>query len=512
MSFKVLHGDALEVARGMEPGSVHCIITSPPYWGLRDYGVDSAIGLEVTPEEYVARVVEMFRAFRPVLRDDGTVFLNLGDCYAGSWGNYGAREGNQRSRIAERWHRPAYEDNKSGWDDLPPTANVPGLKHLDRCDIPGDVVRALRADGWYWRQTIIWNKPNPMPESMQGWRWEKHKIQAESGKRGRERQRVGAHPDRPQQDHNGRDFQSSTKWVDCPGCEKCLPHGGYVLVKGSGRPTTSHEYIFLLSKTDNYFYDSEAVREEHQTIGDKSAHAFGRKANAGGATQGNAHSFHSAGRNMRSVWTFPAGQAEWEYCDNCHTLFTGPNRSLIHRIPDSKIKDRLIRQCPKCKRTDAWVDHFAAFPEELPKRCIKAGTSEKGVCKKCGAPWVRVVKVIGKQVTKAMKIAGCDSQGEYHGEAQGDYEKANAQNPSDTKRRILKKMSQVTEHDWLPSCDCDAGEPVPAVVWDPFCGSGQTGIAALNLGRSFVGIDMKREYCDVTIARLRELSSQQRLI
>lgn len=513
MSYQVLHGDALEVLRGMESESVHCGITSPPYWGgLRDYGVDRQIGLEVTPEEYVARLIKVFREFKRVLRKDGTLWVNLGDAYAGSNQGRGTKylSAKQASNTGTQW-MVGQEIRR-----LPE-----GLKPLDLCGIPGDVVRALRADGWYWRQTIIWNKPNPMPESMQGWRWEQHMVQVEGGKRGRERQRVGAHPDRPQQDHNGRDFQPSTKWIKCPGCEKCLPHGGLMLRKGSWRPTTSHEYIFMLSKTDTYFCDPEAVREVYteSTIQRISQPTFDRQ--TGGprdysrgtnpdrsARQAleNLATHPESGRNLRSVWTFPAGQADWEYCDKCGMLYTGPNRRSIQIIPDpddpapDDEKKKRVRLCPKCKATKHWVDHFAAFPLELPRKCIMAGTSEKGVCKKCSAPWVRVVEVSYRNDTT---ITGRPAVGN-RVRSQGKEDEVMGY--AERTRRISKTL------DWLPSCDCDAGDPVPPVVVDFFCGSGQTGIAALKLGRSFIGIDLKREYCDVTNARLKELTSQQRLI
>jgi DNA modification methylase len=160
----ILNGNALHIP--LADQSVQCVVTSPPYWGLRDYGIGGQLGLEPTPEEYVANMVAVFREVWRVLRDDGTLWLNLGDSYAGSWGNYGARNGEQRSRIAERWHRPGYEDPRQGWEGLPPTANVPGCKPKDLVGIPWRVAFALQADGWYLRSDIIWSKPNPMPESV----------------------------------------------------------------------------------------------------------------------------------------------------------------------------------------------------------------------------------------------------------------------------------------------------------------------------------------------------------
>jgi hypothetical protein len=156
------------------------------------------LGLEPTPEAYIGHLILCLREWRRVLRDDGTCWVNLGDSYAGSWGNYGARKGNQRSRIADRWHRPAYEDPKEGWDGLPPTASVPGLKNKNLCGIPWRFAFAAQADGFYLRSDVIWHKPNPMPESV------------------------------------------------------------------TDRPTKAHEYLFLLSKQERYYYDAEAIKEPAQ--------------------------------------------------------------------------------------------------------------------------------------------------------------------------------------------------------------------------------------------------------
>ena len=150
------NGDCLEVLRTLPDESVQCCVTSPPYWGLRDYGHDGQIGLESTPEAYVGRMVEVFREVRRVLREDGTLWLNLGDSYAasgvsglGTTSGHGKFRGGAKtdSRIRER-SCPA------------------GLKVKDLVGIPWRVAFALQADGWYLRQDIIWHKPNPMPESV----------------------------------------------------------------------------------------------------------------------------------------------------------------------------------------------------------------------------------------------------------------------------------------------------------------------------------------------------------
>lgn len=152
-------GDCLEVLRGMEDNSVHCCVTSPPYYGLRDYGMDGQIGLEPTPDEYVARMVAVFREVRRVLRDDGTCWVNLGDSYASnpkSGGRSTSKAFHGSGALAESDHKtPARQ-----W--IAPQ----GFKPKDLLGIPWRVAFALQSDGWYLRQDIIWAKPNPMPESV----------------------------------------------------------------------------------------------------------------------------------------------------------------------------------------------------------------------------------------------------------------------------------------------------------------------------------------------------------
>ena len=154
MSAPVIHiGDCLESLRAMPAESVQTCVTSPPYFGLRDYGVDGQIGLEATPDAFVARLVDVFREVRRVLRDDGTLWLNLGDSY--NAGRDGGHAGGAKQASLTRHNGIA----RSG-------ANVVSLKPKDLIGIPWRVAFALQADGWYLRQDIIWHKPNPMPESV----------------------------------------------------------------------------------------------------------------------------------------------------------------------------------------------------------------------------------------------------------------------------------------------------------------------------------------------------------
>jgi len=186
----IYHGDCIDQMRSISEGSINCCVTSPPYFGLRDYGIDGQIGLEGTPKAFVAKMVDVFREVRRVLRDDGTCWLNLGDSYAGSGG-----AGTQFTKggiAATGVEAPStYKDAKHT-----PARKLDGLKPKDLMGIPWRVALALQDDGWYLRQDIIWHKPNPMPESVR---------------------------------------------------DRC---------------TKAHEYIFLLTKSNKYWYDSDAVRED----------------------------------------------------------------------------------------------------------------------------------------------------------------------------------------------------------------------------------------------------------
>ena len=151
----ILVGDCIKSMRGLPDQSVHTCVTSPPYFGLRDYGHDGQIGLEPTPDEFVAKLVEVFREVRRVLRDDGTLWLNLGDSYA--------RQGGRESTQGRHWD--GREADPGAMHSTRHASDI-GLKPKDLIGIPWRVAFALQADGWYLRQDIIWHKPNPMPESV----------------------------------------------------------------------------------------------------------------------------------------------------------------------------------------------------------------------------------------------------------------------------------------------------------------------------------------------------------
>lgn len=202
----LLTGDALTKLRELPSAIVQTCVTSPPYWNLRDYGVDGQMGLEPTPEAYVAAMVEVFREVKRVLKDDGTVWLNIGDSYAGYWGEkyshkpFGEDRAGDASTVPNKKspNFKSYNKNKFRHDTINGSKTQPppaGFKPKDLIGVPWLLAFALRADGWYLRQDIIWEKPNPMPESI------------------------------------------------------------------NDRCTKSHEYIFLLSKSSRYYFDAKAISE-----------------------------------------------------------------------------------------------------------------------------------------------------------------------------------------------------------------------------------------------------------
>ena len=160
--YQVLIGDCIEGMRTLPDQSVHTCVTSPPYFGLRDYGMAGQIGLEATPDAFVARLVDVFREVRRVLRDDGTLWLNLGDSYASSQSNNGGYS--EKSTLAG-FTSPETKGRRANDATKPHKINH-GVKPKDLIGIPWRVAFALQADGWYLRQDIIWHKPNPMPESV----------------------------------------------------------------------------------------------------------------------------------------------------------------------------------------------------------------------------------------------------------------------------------------------------------------------------------------------------------
>lgn len=272
---KIIVGNNIEILKKIPEKSINMCVTSPPYWGLRDYGVEGQIGLEKTPQEYVLKLVEVFREVKRVLRDDGTVWLNLGDTYfphGGSRGNKKPAGDTLRGRNNDYQPAPKFDNNC-------------GLKQKDLVGVPWRVAFALQDDGWYLRSDIIWSKPNPMPQSVKD------------------------------------------------------------------RPTTSHEYIFLLSKKPRYYYDMESIREP---LSDSRQKQAGTKVDPG----------NDADKRKKQI-EHDVNRGSGGHFDG-HKWFMNPNgknKRTVWSVNTKPFKGA----------------HFAVFPPELIKPCILAGCPEKGI-------------------------------------------------------------------------------------------------------------------------------------
>lgn len=481
---KIMIGDALEKLKELPDKSVHCVCTSPPYFHQRDYskcqcskgaylseesvpanerdtqavggptkknyrhgkadpncpickgtGIiegmkDHQLGLEKSPEEYVEKLVEVFREVKRVLRDDGTLWIVIGDSYATMSGGMEQlkRLGTDTPQYGAISYAEGYvgvsQDGKQGND----------LKHKDLMGIPWRTAFALQApyrkcltcgteahdsrwgkvrdktgtthficpeclairvhkiseEGWYLRSEIIWSKPNPMPESV------------------------------------------------------------------TDRPTKSHEQIFFFTKSSSYHYDQEAIREVYNYDGRRDTMMKGSKKYASSLfsdqTTQTVHErgherWPSSGRNARSVWE----------------IATEPYQDA----------------------------HFAVFSRELPERCIKAGSSERGCCSKCGAPWERIVE------TERTFESGSGRAGHIPSGKSGPF----LQGGGETIDIRRGPVTATTTTGWQPTCGCYTVQEVlsesgivPCTVLDPFAGSGTTGEVARSLGRSSILIELNPQY------------------
>jgi DNA modification methylase len=346
MGIKILKGDCLETLKSLDEQSINTCVTSPPYWGLRDYGTgewvggdpdcphmrttkiskdtatghkamyeqgnvvgdaiykskcpkcgsvrkDKQLGLEETPEEFVENLVRVFKEVKRVLRDDGTVWLNLGDSYY----NYRPGKGQALSKQSV-----SNTDQDLPQDCARRGNKIAGLKEKDLVGIPWRVAFALQADGWYLRQDIIWHKPNPMPESVR---------------------------------------------------DRC---------------TKSHEYIFLLSKNPKYYYDNEAIKEDAKSAGKKSDGFKGRQ---GGAE------YHATGGGIGSE----------------EKIYNKKNKRSVWTITTKPYKEA----------------HFATFPTELIEPCVLAGCPEE-ICVDCGKPYKRVMQKPKQLEIERNKRSGLDDR------------------------------------------------------------------------------------------------------
>jgi DNA modification methylase len=284
MSVRIINADVCEGLRTLEAETVHCCVTSPPYWGMRDYGVDGQIGLEKTPEAFISKMVEVFREVKRVLRSDGTAWVNMGDGYASAGG--AGWQGKNGERATRTFTAPNFKGN---------SAVAANLKPKDLIGMPWMLAFALRADGWWLRQEIIWHKPNPMPESC---------------------------------------------------ADRC---------------TKAHEHIFLLSKSERYAYDADAIREGRTS--DEDADGF-----RGGSYVGGQPGKRAIAGNKRVK--VPGG---WDRGEGAHGTIHRDGRTSAE-YQEAPIRPGRNKRSVWTIATQAFSEaHFATFPEELAETCIKAG-------------------------------------------------------------------------------------------------------------------------------------------
>ncbi len=394
-AWEILEGDALARLRELPDEHVQTVVTSPPYWGLRDYGVEGQIGLEDSPEAFIDRLVEVFAEVRRVMRPDATLFVNMGDCYAaapagnakGEFSTSSLTNPGRQNEAHGGLNRIARRDEAARARRAGRAARAGcGRKPKDLIGQPWMLAFALRDRvGFYLRQEIIWHKRSVTPEST-------------------------------------RD-----------------------------RPTRAHEQLFLLAKSERYFYDYEAVREDAVTpAGTRAGKGSARRAaEAGVNARPPEYAIYTGRRNKRSVWTL------------------GPERSP--------------------------VEHFATFPTKLVEPCVLAGTSARGACAACGAPWRRVLSKASGGAIGASWLPHS---------AERDAARGNSKTESSEGYTPGKTIG------WEPTCECvgpDGGRPatVPCVVLDPFSGTATTGVVALRHGRSYVGVELSPKYAEISRERLR---------
>ena len=430
-------------------GLFHACVTSPPYWGLRKYTGDQGeepLGLEATPERHIERLVEVFREVRRVLRDDGVVWLNYGDCFGGSWGNYGSRDGGQRDQTVKKFDRPGSTPS----DMRPGTSNqTSGNLML----MPHRLAIALQSDGWIVRNDLVWFKRNPMPESVSGWTWQRHRIKTKKSKHATEHNIKGGTEAmlRDASIHQGISEDWLPDYVDCPGCEKCNPHNGYILKKGSFRHTRAHEYVFMLTKQMQYFCNQEVVREASS----ENTHHRGTKL--------------SPPKEAAGV----EEQGHQDFARLTPDILPTRNPRSVLDVPTAPYKGA----------------HYATFPPKLIAPLIRASVPRR-CCPECGMAWAPVVE---KGTTFE---SGSGKAGSQVGDILGKHQATETLHSGDGHDVRLGPTPTNTVTDYRPTCECGIEEHEPGIVLDIFGGSGTTGMVAKQLLRRWVVMDISHPYLD----------------
>lgn len=450
--FVLRQGHALDLLLDMPANSVNCAVCSPPYFGVRCYGIPPSIwggnplcehqwgdylegyssanygeqqgvfgrqdsgqgyarhmdrgrfctlcrawqgclGLEPDVDLFIAHLVLIFEGVRRVLRSDGVLWVNLGDSYAQGGSRATPQElAADRERVADKGYPTGAFAGHRGWDRSAGTAGGT-LKVKDLCLVPERFAIDMQRAGWYVRSRCLWYKPNALPQSA------------------------------------------------------------------ADRPSPDHEHVWMLTKSPRYWYCREGVRKRAKPPQGGQRRSKVRRAGRDGV---------SSCEGARGSYSKKLYQPSYEaYLRTVWTLNTAASPT----------------------------PHSATYPPTLPRTAILLSTPEK-CCGACGKPYDPVIEVDEVPDEEAVRRCGGNANGHYSGEAVKDYAGSGAQDPSATKSRILKSLVRKRITDWVPACECGA-PGVPATVLDPFCGVGTTGWVARELGRRFVGFDLSEEYLEV---------------
>lgn len=449
---KVSLGDLLELIITLPDECLHCCVTSPPYWALRDYGKSvishfpeitfelfgmphtvgpwsGQIGHEPDPIMFTAHMVHIFRQVRRVLRKDGTLWMNFGDSYINK-----SIPGGGDPTIGKR--------NLGGSKYMKRPVPV-YMKPKDKAGIPWMVAFALREDGWFLRQDIIWSKPNPMPESV------------------------------------------------------------------NDRCTSSHEYIFLLSKSKNYFYDATAIKTEakEESIiramkeGDH-PYAWNRAIDGSmnDGRKGNGTNIRQQKKEER-LKSLPVGQKNIRKARDKQRGHVLPHAGFNDRWDQLTTKEQMNMGANKRSvwevATRPFTDaHFATYPQQLIIDCIKAGCPEF-VCPECGSPMYPKYQkelVPTKKAAKTFVIDGRD--GDADRQDQGSNRQKDGHKPGYVYQSQLDGYEQ--------SCGCEFSDPVPGIVLEPFAGSNTTGIVSRKLHRNYISFEINPEYEPIYSKRIND--------
>jgi DNA modification methylase len=415
MRNEILQGDVIDIIKILSAESINCIITSPPYFGLRDYGLppthwpevayapmaglseiiipamSCCFGLEDTIEAYVGHMVLVWRGLWRVLRGDGVGFLNLGDSYStGASGQNFLDPENKRPGGGR-----AKNEGDYGHIRIIRNSQSIGLPPKNLIGIPWRCAFALQADGWYLRSDVIWAKMNPMPESV----------------------------------------------VD--------------------RPTKAHEYVFLLAKSERYWWDQEAIREPHKKDSLK-RYEYGLQATAP------KDGYISAGSDTGAFKCERVGD---------HINYAGRNKRTVWSIATKPFPSA----------------HFAVMPEALVEPCLLAGCPAQ-VCTECGEPWVRVVER-EKGDTETITRPKAKGQAGYGSSTSTLSLSGNGSAEWDKRGSKTKTIAHT------PTCQHSAPTR-PGITLDPFFGSGTVGVVAKKFKRDWAGIELNPDYIKLARTRL----------